>query len=128
MKQYVGQFDVTVDDSEGPNIFNAMHHLFDYNSRLFLLDLSTCLQKYSKVEAIGILLHHVDVGAGLDGLVEAYGVSTSYHTMDTYFLVDAGQVLLTDIGNLYYLTGVYLFRRIDRGANGLLLRSIDALE
>ena len=48
--------------------------------------------------------------------------------MDTYFLVDTCQVLLTDIGNLNYLTGVYLFRRIDRGANGLLLSSVDALE
>ena len=48
--------------------------------------------------------------------------------MNTYFLVDTGQVLLTDIGNLNYLTGVYLFRRIDRGSNGLLLRTVDALE
>ena len=60
--------------------------------------------------------------------MEAYGVSASHHTMDTYFLVDTGQVLLTNICNLYYLTGVYLFRRIDRGANSLLLRSIDALQ
>ena len=48
--------------------------------------------------------------------------------MDSYFLVDAGQILLTDIGNLNYLTGIYLFRWIDRGANGLLLRTVDALE
>ena len=59
--------------------------------------------------------------------MEAYGVSASYHAMNTYFLVDAGQVLLTDIGNLNYLTGVDFFRRIDCGANGLLLRSVDAL-
>ena len=60
--------------------------------------------------------------------MEANGVSASYHAMNTYFLVDTGQVLLTDIGNLNYLTGVYLFRRIDCGANGLLLRSVDALQ
>ena len=60
--------------------------------------------------------------------MEANGVSASYHTMYTYFLVDAGQVLLTDIGNLNYLTGVNLFRRINGGANGLLLRSVDALQ
>ena len=60
--------------------------------------------------------------------MEAYGVSASYHAMNTYFLVDAGQVLLTDIGNLNYLTGVDFFRRIDCGANGLLLCSVDALQ
>ena len=60
--------------------------------------------------------------------MEAYGVSAPYHAMNTYFLVDAGQVILTDIGDFDYLTGVYLFRRIDRGSNCLLLRTIDALE
>ena len=60
--------------------------------------------------------------------MEAYGVSAPYHAMNTYFLVDAGQVILTDIGDFDYLTGVYLFRRIDRGSNSLLLCAVYVLK
>ena len=97
MEQDVGQFDVTMDNSEGPDIFNAMYHLLDYNSRLFLPDVSTCLQQYSKVKPIRVLLHHVYIGACFNCLVKADGMVAPYHSVNLYLLVDTIEVFLTDI-------------------------------
>ena len=50
-----------MNDAQCPHIFNSRNKLAYNQSAFFLFDSFTHLEEDSEVEAIGILLHHVNV-------------------------------------------------------------------
>ena len=55
-------------------------------------------------------------------------VRTSYHTVYPDLLVNACEIFLTNILDLYDFTGIDFLTRINSGANSLLLRPINTLQ
>lgn len=60
-----------MDDIQSPHIFDTLHDLLDNDASLFLADVTTSFQEDAKIKSISILLHHVNVGSCLDGLVKS---------------------------------------------------------
>ena len=71
VQQDIRELHVAMDDVECPHILDALHHLFDDDTGLFLADVPTSFQKDSKIESISVLLHHVDVGSCFDSLMQS---------------------------------------------------------
>ena len=111
-----------------PNVPNSSNDLSNYNPGLLLLYSSLGLQEHCQIKAIGVLLHHVDIRACLDRLMEADGVWRSDHAMDSDFLVNASQVLLANVRDLYNLARINLLCRVNSRPDSLLLRTVDILE
>ena len=97
MQQNVGELHVAMDDIQGPDILDALHNLLDDDTRLFLADVTAGFQEDAKIESIGVLLHHVNVGSCLDGLVESDGVRRAHHAVNFDLLVDAIKIFLGDV-------------------------------
>ena len=56
------------------------------------------------------------------------GICTPNHTVNFHFFVDASQIVLADIRNIYYLTCVNLFSRVNRGSNSLFYTPFNRLK
>ena len=117
-----------MDDVESPDVFDALHNLSDDDAGLLLADLTTSFQKDTQIVAVCVFLHHVDVRACFNSLMEANSMGTAHHAMYFDLLMDAVQVLLRDVGNFDNLARVNLLRRVHRGAHGLLLLARHLLE
>ena len=83
-----------MNDIEGPDIFDTLHNLSDDDASFFLTNLASSFKEYAQVIAVCVLLHHINVGASLDSLMQANGVRATNHAMNLDFFVDAVQVLL----------------------------------
>ena len=63
-----------MDNTQGPNITDPLHNLFENQSGLLLCYgcyVCSDFQKYAQIIAIRIFLHHVDIRSGLDSLVQS---------------------------------------------------------
>eukprot|EP00353_Schmidingerella_taraikaensis_P008731 CAMPEP_0185582732 /NCGR_PEP_ID=MMETSP0434-20130131/21087_1 /TAXON_ID=626734 ORGANISM="Favella taraikaensis, Strain Fe Narragansett Bay" /NCGR_SAMPLE_ID=MMETSP0434 /ASSEMBLY_ACC=CAM_ASM_000379 /LENGTH=63 /DNA_ID=CAMNT_0028201637 /DNA_START=1598 /DNA_END=1789 /DNA_ORIENTATION=+ len=63
-----------MNDVQGPDIFDTLDDLSDDDAGLFLADMASSLKQDSQIVTIRILLHHVDVGASFDRLMQAHGM------------------------------------------------------
>ena len=96
-----------MDNAKGPDVMIAQHDLFHDHPGLVLTDFTAQLEEDTEVVPIAIILHHIDVGASLDGLVKADGVRASDHAMDPHLLMDTIKFFRTHICDFYDLAGVY---------------------
>lgn len=88
----------------------------------------TDFEEHAEIVPVGILLHHVDIRAGLNSLVEANRVVTADHSVNFHLLVDASQVFLANVCNFNYFASIDLLRWVHSRPHCLLLRPFDVLE
>ena len=103
-----------MNNTESPDILDALHDLLGDDPSLLLLYALTDAKQYAQIISIGILLHHIDIRACLDCLVKPYGVGTAYHSMDSNFFVNTSKVLLRYVCNLHDFACVDLLAWVDR--------------
>ena len=97
MEQDVGKLHITMNNVESPDVLDALNDLSDDNACLFLANLAPSFEKHAKIITIRIFLHHVDVRACFDSLMETDSVGTTYHTVNLDLFVDTVEVLLRDV-------------------------------
>ena len=116
------------DDAQIPHILNSNNKLTQNDSRFLLFNTVSDLEQNTQIKTICIFLHHVDILTCLDCLMQSHRVFTLHNAMDTYFLMDAVQVLLTDITNLNDLASVNLLSWVHSRSDSLLFSSIHILK
>jgi len=68
VEEDIGKLHVSMDDIVRLYIFNTLHELFQDSSCLVLTQVAPLLEEHRKVEAVCILLDHVDLIGRLDRL------------------------------------------------------------
>jgi hypothetical protein len=97
-----------------PDVLDAENHLTHDQPGFLLTQSLAHFQQDAKVKAIAVVHDHVNVGAGLDGLVQFDGMFTVDHGVDAHFLLDTVHVVFADVGDVDDLAGVNLFGRVRR--------------
>ena len=106
MQQDIGEFHISVNHVQLPNLNQTLDHLSQDQAHFSLAESFPNLEEDGKVATVAILHHHVDVGSRLDSLVEADGVGTLDEVVESNFFLDAVHVLLRDRNNFDYFTGI----------------------
>ncbi len=70
MQKNVGKFDVSMYDEQVPNVFAAKHNLLQDLASLQLRNCFPDSEQHSEIKAVAIVLHHVNVRLGFDGVVQ----------------------------------------------------------
>lgn len=108
MQQNVGQLDVSMNHVQSPD-FNQCHYdLPQYETDLGLSQCFPHLEQYCQVASVAVLHHHVNVRAGLDGLVQPDAEVALHQVVETHLLFDTIHLILCDVNDLDDLAGVSL--------------------
>ena len=127
MQQNVCQFHVSVYNIEGPHVLDPIDYLLNNDSCLFLFNTLAHFEQDSQVVSIGVFLHHVDIGACFDCLVQSNRMITTYHAVDAYLLMNTVKIILTDICNLDYFACVDFLAWVNSRPHSLLLSACNVL-
>ena len=95
------------------HIFYSLHQLPDYQASFFLPDGSPLLEQASKIEAVRVLLYHVDFGGCLYRLEMTDGVLTFRKTVNFCFFEDSLHINIAQVLGVNYLASVNCFTVIN---------------
>ena len=101
------------------DVLDAPHELLHDYARLVLAETAALLQQDGQVEAISVLLDHVNLVRSLDSLVVADAVLAAHHPVDLHLFEDSLQLSLRVFLGLEDLAGVHCFRGVDSGPHCL---------
>ena len=99
-----------------------MDHLAHDHPWFLLGNSLSDFEHYTQVKSIAVVHNHVDIGAGLDGLVQFYCEVTVHHGMQTHFFLNAIHVFSANVCNVYDFASVNPFSCVRCWTISLLLR------
>lgn len=94
-------------------VFQAQNQLSHNYSRLFLPESSARFQQAIELEAVCVIMNHVDLALSLNCLLLHDTVTAFQHVVDLNLLECPQQIILTASVSLVDLAGIDLFLGID---------------
>ena len=97
-----------MNDVKFPNVSESLYKLAQNETDFKLGQSLSQFEKYWQVEAIAVVLNHVDVWRRFNSLVKTHTLFRLYHVVDAYLLRNAVHVFLRNASNFHYLARVNL--------------------